>query len=144
MAAEPADGAAGVRIEPVGRVSGPGGRIGAVGGLERSDVVQQGSGGVAPLPRLTVMIGARLALARIEVGHDCVFAGVLEILGAPRIRNASAGAGVIGAGMRQPERVADLVQVGDEAVASEEQIGVLVVARPHDGKIAVGRDATTT
>ena len=103
-------GAAGVGVEPIDRVTGPGGHIGPVQPLGRRDIVEQRCRGKAPAEGSS---GVGLG----EIAHHRILSGILVIARIGRIAQALPRSGVVGRRVRQSDRMTDLVRNDLEPVA---------------------------
>ena len=112
-------------MEAVGRVAGPGGHVRAVHPLRGVDVMDHGRRAVGDRAHAIVMV-LDPDVARVSVGHDRIVADVLRILGAVLVGDREPRPEVIGAGVREAERMPDLV---DQGVQSVEALVELEVAR---------------
>ena len=118
-------------VEAVGAVAGACREVGAVGRLDRGDVVHhRRRRKIIAEVRSILRPGIRGRVVAAEIGHDGELAIVLRELGTVGVADGTATAGIIRSRMRQSECVADFVHEGRHTIAAVEHVGVLVVACP--------------
>ena len=113
--------AAGIRVEPVGRVPGARRHVRAVHGLDRGDVMKERSRGAewfVAVRGIRSVIRCRAVQTRPEIGHHRKLIGVLRVFRKELISLTvwnSIIKVIVAACMREPERMPDLMQIRTES-----------------------------